>query len=146
MGTLAEAMAPSTRSTGPAAGPGAGVRASDSTMVPSSVHEAQDAGTQRGDGQAQLQAGAGDEGGVDGPDAVLAAVAERVGQRVEVEDRAAAGAQVAPDPRQPEPGPGDQAGEVALPLAPGPAGLAPPLAVRGAGRHHLVARQDGGRA
>ena len=37
MGTLAEAMAPSTRSTGPADSPGAGVRASDSTMVPSSV-------------------------------------------------------------------------------------------------------------
>ncbi len=37
MGTLAEATAPSIRSTGPAAAPGAGVRASDSTMVPSSV-------------------------------------------------------------------------------------------------------------
>ena len=37
MGTLAEAMAPSRRSTGPAASPGAGVRASASTIVPSSV-------------------------------------------------------------------------------------------------------------
>ena len=37
MGTLAEAMAPSTRSTGPTEAPGAGVRASASTMVPSSV-------------------------------------------------------------------------------------------------------------
>ena len=37
MGTLADAIAPSTRSTGPAAGPGAGVRASASTIVPSWV-------------------------------------------------------------------------------------------------------------
>ena len=37
MGTLAEAIAPSTRSTGPAEPSGAGVRASDSTSVPSSV-------------------------------------------------------------------------------------------------------------
>ena len=37
MGTLAEARAPSIRSTGPAADPGAGVRASDSTIVPFSV-------------------------------------------------------------------------------------------------------------
>ena len=37
MGTLAEAMAPSTTLTGPSASPVAGVRASASTMVPSSV-------------------------------------------------------------------------------------------------------------
>ena len=37
IGTLAEATAPSRMSTGPAAAPGAGVRASASTMVPSSV-------------------------------------------------------------------------------------------------------------
>ena len=128
MGTLAEAMAPSTRSTGPGGVPGArgaGVGLHDRAVL---GHVAQDAGPQRGDGQAQLQARAGDQRGVDGPDPVLAAVAEGAGQRVQVEDRAAAAAQLAPDPGQPEPGAGHQPGQVALAPAPGPAGLAPPLA------------------
>ena len=64
-------------------------------------------------------------------------------QRVQIEDRAAAAAQLAADPGQPEPGPGQQPGQVALALASGLAGLAPALATGVAGGHDLVAGQDG---
>ena len=144
MGTLAEAMAPSTRSTGPAAVTRrrcAGVRLHDGAVL---GHEAQDAGAQRGDGEAQLQARAGDQGRVDGPDPGLAALPQGTGQRLEVQDRTAAAAQVPADPGQPEPGPGDETGQVALAPATGPAGLTPPLAAGVARWHDLVARQHRG--
>ncbi len=104
---------------------------------------AQDAGTQRGHRQPQLQAGTGDELGVDGPDPVLAAVPERALQRVQIEDRAAAAAQVTPDAGQPEAGAGHQPGQVTLPLPPGPPGLAPAFAAGVARRHDLVAGKHG---
>ena len=79
-----------------------------------------------------------------GPDPVLAAVAQRVGQRVEVEHRAAAAAQLAADPGQPEPGAGEQprpggAGACAGPCGPG-AGPCGPVSQA---RHDLVAGQHG---
>ncbi len=144
MGTLAEAMAPSTRSTGPAAGPGAGVRASDSTMVPSSDTKRRTPARSAVTASRSCRPGRATSAGSTARTPSSLPWRSALGQRVEVEDGAAAGAQVAPDPGQPEPGPGDQAGEMALAPAPGAPGLPPPLAVRGAGRHHLVARQDGG--
>ena len=98
--------------------------------------EAEDAGTQRGDGQTQLQARTLDQGGVDGADAVTGAVAEGVGQGLEIEDRAAAGAQVAPHPGEPETCTGGQPQQVALSLPAGPARLTPRAASGGGGRHH----------
>ena len=138
-------MAPSTTLTGPSdfAGrrrPGVGL---DDGAVFGDV--AQDAGPQRGDGQAQLQAGPADQGRIDRLDPVGPLV-EGGGQWLEVEHRAAARAQATAHPGQAQSGPGQQAEEVALAAAPGPAGRAPRLAVRRGGGHQPVAGQRHGRA
>ncbi len=146
MGTLAEAMAPSTqvdRAGRLARRRGAGIGLDDGAVL---GHEAQDAGAQRGDGQAELQAGAGDEGGVDGPDAVLAAArasASASGSRLRTELPLVRRWRRTRGRRSPAPA--SEAHEVALPFAAGLAGLAPPLRSEVLGGTTLVAREHGAR-
>ena len=130
MGTLAEAIVPSIRSTGPAARSRrgrAGVGLDDGPVL---GHEAQDTGAQCGDGQAELQARAADQRRVDRAHPGAGAVAQGVGQRLEVQDGAAARAQLAAHPGQPEACTGDQPQDVALAAAPGPPRPAPLVGVR----------------
>ena len=87
-------------------------------------HVAHDAGAQCGHGETQLQAGPCHQGRIDGAYALVRAVAQGVGQRVEVEDGAAAGAEPTTHPGEPQRGAGDEAQQVALALAPGPLRLA----------------------
>ena len=128
MGTLAEAIAPSTRSTGPAAaarGRRAGVGLDDRPVL---GDEAQDAGPQGGHGQAELQARPARRG-----PGRRAACRRRCRERSasargsRLRTAAAARAQLPAHPGQPEAGAGDEAQDVALAAAPGPArpGAAP---------------------
>ena len=126
------------RTGGGARGAGPGVGLDDRPVL---GDEAQDAGAQRGHGQAQLQARAADQRRVDGTDAVTCAVAEGGGQRLEVEDRAAAGAEVAAHratgTRHRRPGAACGAGACGGPGAPGAAHGAP------SGRRHRLAVGQG---
>ena len=142
MGTLAEATAPSTRSTGPADVPGAGVRASDSTIVPSSVTKRRVPARRAVTARRSCRPGRRDEGGVDGPHALVAAEAQRVRQGVEVEDRAAARAQLPADAGKAEDGAGAEAQDVALAPAAGPPRLASLPTVGFARRGHDVAAHE----